>query len=467
MTFFSDLLSRTPRPAADNPEEIPTMAAPIKMGMGGRVNPHDTLTVPLGAPPEPVTQPGMSGKPSALDEQEGRMRSKLNDLEPKPYTGNHPTLHKLLHGLETAGNVAGDIFAPGTMSLIPGTQLNKQVQRAGLGKGIEGIEAEKSKEGLDQAQAGEAVSRGKEAEAKAKEDEAAAQPKAATWKAVPGVIGPDGQVLQESTDGQLRWAPEITGAGPLKEPTTHLEHVTVSGPDGKPMSANYDPAKGTYTDTAGRPLTNVRPYEKPQNVGVTVMVPNGQGGYTVQRATPGQEVAPGAVTAQGMNTINTPTSQMRNVAAQASLVHEQTPEVLAEIDRNAAQMGPLAGRWNEFMQGHVGAPNPEMAALRADLLMYSSAVALMHARGRLPENLREEFDHAINAPQQSPENLKAAIHKIDDWTAKNMHAMGAGGNQSNTVNEPTRQTAVPKDYVFDAHGPKGAGWYRPNAAKAQ
>ena len=35
---------------------------------------------------------------------------------------------KLEHGLATAGNIAGDVVAPGTMALIPGTDLNKRVQ---------------------------------------------------------------------------------------------------------------------------------------------------------------------------------------------------------------------------------------------------------------------------------------------------------------------------------------------------
>ena len=145
------------------------------------------------------------------------------------------------------------------------------------------------------------------------------------------------------------------------------------------------------------------------------------------RLEPGQTAPEGAVTAAGMNTSNTPTTQQRNVGAQAQLVHEQTPHMLSEIDRLKDKLGPVSGRWNEFMQGKIGTEDPDMAGLRSDLLMYSSAVALMHARGRLPENLREEFDNAINAPKQSPENLKAIINRIDGWTAQNMKAMQAGG----------------------------------------
>jgi hypothetical protein len=156
-----------------------------------------------------------------------------------------------------------------------------------------------------------------------------------------------------------------------------------------------------------------------------------------------------------------PTMQMRNVAAQASLVHEQAPHMLSEIDRLKDQLGPAMGRWNEFMQGHVGMDNPDVAGLRADLLMYSSAVALMHARGRLPENLREEFDRAINAPKQSPGNLKAVITRIDAWTAQNMKAMGQtpqqhqGGTPAGTIRARDPQGRLQE---APAGTPLPAGW---------
>jgi hypothetical protein len=120
-----------------------------------------------------------------------------------------------------------------------------------------------------------------------------------------------------------------------------------------------------------------------------------------------------------------PTTQQRNVGAQAQLVHEQIPGLISEIDRLKDKLGPVSGRWNEFMQGKVGLNDPDFAGLRTDLLMASSAVALMHARGRLPENLRAEFDNAINAPQQNFENLKSVLKHVDQWTAANMKAMGA------------------------------------------
>jgi hypothetical protein len=121
---------------------------------------------------------------------------------------------------------------------------------------------------------------------------------------------------------------------------------------------------------------------------------------------------------------------MRNVAAQAGIAHEGAPALLSELDTMKDELGPFMGRWDKFMQGTVGMDNPKFAGLRADLLMYSSAVALMHARGRLPENLRREFDDAINSPKQTVDNLKTVIKHIDDWTVRSQQTTG-GFNTGN------------------------------------
>ena len=124
------------------------------------------------------------------------------------------------------------------------------------------------------------------------------------------------------------------------------------------------------------------------------------------------------------------TSQMKNVSAQAKLAAGQIPSIIKEVDDLKDQLGPVAGRWNEFMQGRVGTDNPAFAGLRADLMMQGTAVALAHARGRLPENLRQEFDNMINAPQQSPENIKAVLSHIQPWLEK------AGSMSEQPMNPP-------------------------------
>ena len=53
---------------------------------------------------------------------------------------------KLEHGLATAGNIAGDVLAPGTMALIPGTDLNNRAQRAGQMKGFNSATEDQEKQ---------------------------------------------------------------------------------------------------------------------------------------------------------------------------------------------------------------------------------------------------------------------------------------------------------------------------------
>lgn len=198
------------------------------------------------------------------------------------------------------------------------------------------------------------------------------------------------------------------------------------------------------------PIGKPQQQSTPADRGESFVDPTG----TLVRVQPGQQVPQGGMRPTQFGSANAPTTQMRNVAAQAGLVHEQTPMMLAQIDKLKGKLGPVSGRWNEFMQGHVGMDDADMAGLRADLLMYSSAVALMHARGRLPENLRKEFDEAINAPKQTADNLKAVITRIDNWTAKNMDPMGGnrGGQENNST---AKQSHKVGDVVSLRDGTKG------------
>ena len=230
-----------------------------------------------------------------------------------------------------------------------------------------------------------------------------------------GIDPKDDPTVQRLTDSILSLQKES------KEPKQTLEEQAVS---------EYRAAHPKATLQEAREKTKiVAPEHPPQAL---MIGPDGQ----AIAVRPGTVVPQGAQTPSGVNSVNTPTTQMKNVVAQAGLVHEQTPMMLAEIDRLKDKLGPVMGRWNEFMQGKIGTDDPEMAGLRTDLLMHSSAVALMHARVRLPENLRKEFDDAINAPKQTAGNLKSVLTHIDDWTVKNMKTMGGRENGGTGGGDP-------------------------------
>jgi hypothetical protein len=184
--------------------------------------------------------------------------------------------------------------------------------------------------------------------------------------------------------------------------------------------------------------------------------------HKLVRVEPGGTVPEGARTAAGENAINTPTMTQRTAAGRAQTVHEMMPEVLSNIEAMKDKIGAFSGRWNKFMQGEIGADDPDMAGLRANLLMTSSAMALAHAQGRLPENLREEFDRAINAPKQSAANLEATLKKMDPWLEKMMEQGGkaasadTGGAAPKTVNTKAEYDALPKGTKYiDANGVPG------------
>lgn len=365
---------------------------------------------------------------------------------------HHQILGKILGGLAQGVGKLGDIglsaVAPALAINLPGTEYHHMAQLHGLNKQIGAEEGEQEKEAQTANQQSEMGARPSEVAlrgAQSREAEARAnalenpQPKEKEehWSITPEYTGPNGEPVEmEQNSGQIRIAGQ---GGPAfkrveKEAAQKgLEHVSIVGPNGKPMEANFHPDTGKYTDSSGKEIVNPQPYEKPNQAGTITLIapdPNNPGGGIVQRVGAGAHVAPGSQTAAGFNAMNTPTTTQRTAAGRAQTVVEMAPEVMSRIDSVANQLGPIEGRWNEFMQGKVGMDNPQFAALRSDLLMLSSAVALAHAQGRLPENLREEFDRAINAPRQTPANLKATIQTMIPWLQQVQNQGQRQGGQS-------------------------------------
>ena len=273
------------------------------------------------------------------------------------------------------------------------------------------------------------------------------------WKALTGMVGPNGEPVEyEQRSGQTRLG-NVTGVQLMKQPKPNSpEQQYIDEYQKMHKGASIAQAERQYTLDTQRP---------PQIAPIMMMVPNGNGGSTATVVRPGSNIAPGAQTAAGLNSVNTPTMTQRTAAGRAQTVIDMAPEVLARIDATASQMGPVSGRWNEFMQGKVGAPNQAMSELRSDLLMMSSAVALAHAQGRLPENLREEFDRAINAPKQTPANLKGTIQTMLPWLQKvQEQGHSAAATNGSTGQTPTRPPGVPEDYQWNPQRNGGKGSWR-------
>lgn len=461
-------LPGTPSPDAAQPRLQPP-GTPVPLITRGTSAPPATVTAPPPTTPTPLTDPNTTRD--------------LNERNRLISTGSGVSQVKnpVARGLLRAADIAGTAFFPNITAQIPGTELHHNV----LVKRAEGAVNEDVNRAKENATTAETEARtaaipGEEALRTAQTAEAKARTKTLenpNDKAEAKTIETDQGIMQWNPQTQRYDIP--VGQAPGKQ--TENTHVL---PDGTVVAVHNDPKTGKSTAEV---LYQGKPSEKPGHViqrevggklhnilidaetgkdrmdlgetrqpnapsndhGVTMIGKDGK----VYRLEPGQTVPEGAQTPTQAGSVNTPTTQQRNVASQAQLVHEQTPYMLSEIDRLKDKLGPMQGRWNEFIQGKVGMQDPDMAGLRADLLMYSSAVALMHARGRLPENLREEFDQNINNPGQDFKNLKAVITKIDNWTVKNPGVKDTGA-QVPTVTTKEEYDKLPKGAEYMEDGKK-------------
>jgi hypothetical protein len=177
------------------------------------------------------------------------------------------------HIAATIGNVAGDVLAPSTMALIPGTQLHGDIQNAQRSNELRSLEDQDQQDSTNASQnasraasAGEATARtgllGVQTE-QAKKDLNADPPEPDLTHAYAHAVMT--HQPQEVIDYILN---AIKNA--QKEPAPKgAEHVNIVGPDGKsPILASYDPVTKLTTGPDGKVIGNPIPYEKPQQVNV-------------------------------------------------------------------------------------------------------------------------------------------------------------------------------------------------------
>jgi len=142
-----------------------------------------------------------------------------------------------------------------------------------------------------------------------------------------------------------------------------------------------------------------------------------------QVARPGAPAPKGFQTLAGANTSNTATSTTRTMRETAPQVINLATQVNQLVDQQVKTLGPAASRWNEFMSGAVGAPNPEFTKLRTNAALLQTLLMRMHvgASGRVA--MMESFKDLMDSGKQSPENLKAAIGEIINY-AKQIQSEG-------------------------------------------
>lgn len=446
------------------PDDIPAPAmSPMHMD-----SPAPTLNAP--------SQPNVSGPIRGTLQGDQLERKRLLDTGSgesqisnriQGALSNHPLLGKILggatQGLATLGDVGLSAVAPEIATNLPGTEYHHRALLNEAGKQVSQDTTNDQKEAQASSENATAGKTNAETPEVVPEAQAHIGAENATASIAPSEIAKNNAQTaallhpQAKTDFEA-WEAQNPGK-PIEDWLKLQSQNKTIAPEQQYLTEYATKHPGSTVADAERQymLDTQRPT---QAAPVNLFVPGSQPGTeTLQTVRPGQTVAAGAQTAAGLNSVNTPTTQQRTAAGRAETVVAMAPEVLSRIDSLAPKLGPLEGRWNEFMQGKVGSDDPDFAALRSDLLMMSSAVALAHAQGRLPENLRLEFDNAINAPHQTPENLKATINTMLPWLQK-MQQQGKPNNPSSGGGRQMIRALDPQGVLHEA--PAGttlpAGW---------
>lgn len=141
------------------------------------------------------------------------------------------------------------------------------------------------------------------------------------------------------------------------------------------------------------------------------------------------------------NDPNKLTPQMRGMVQQAGALLPEIDRIDGQIDGVASQLGPAAGRWNEFWQGKVGANDPKFAAFKDDVGFLETGVALAHARGRMSDTIFNHFQSMFDAGKQDPANMHAAMQVAKQWMTDYANLPQTLGRQQQ---QTPQQPQVPK-----------------------
>ena len=112
-----------------------------------------------------------------------------------------------------------------------------------------------------------------------------------------------------------------------------------------------------------------------------------------------------------------PTTGARDRAAFAETLREHIPDIKDQLKILDAQgkLGPIAGRWNDFLTGKIGADDPGYMALRTAISAMTTGLMVPHVGARGGVQLIKKFEAQLNAGKMTRGNLEAALGEWDKF----------------------------------------------------
>jgi hypothetical protein len=347
-------------------------------------------------------------------------------------------LGKIAHGFEVAGEIAGSALVPNLMPWIPGTRqyraLQEEQEQQRQAEGLKGRLAE-SEIGLRGAQTGELGARAEEQRARA---ETLRHPKLEKPEDI--VKAYSDALASGDTQEAERLHPLVTQFLETTKPRAAAKEI---GPEQQAFDSYVK--QGLSPEEAYRKVLSTQQEVKPEKVAKPteeekaisdhlealgladtpenrnkarialkrdLAAPREPSEYMDWKAqNPGASVQD-YWTAKG--TAVDP-STVRTMTAAAPKVKYFVGRIGPLIDKVSGQLGPTAGRWNEFWTGKIGADNPDYVKLRTDVGLLQTMLMRMHVGARGGEYIMQHFQDMINQGKMSPNNLRAALGEIDAY----------------------------------------------------
>lgn len=302
-----------------------------------------------------------------------------------PISAHPGVLGKIAHGLATAGNIAGDILAPDTMALIPGTQLHKAAQtennEAGIQAGERGAQEEATTAATKEATA--------EAPAKLKLEQEKAEN---TADKNTNELARKYRQLGLKQDAQGNFAPV-----PYEEmsPTEQAAH------DLKTNQAEAADARAELDKAKANPNSQIYQMQLKR-----LQIAEQNSKNAAQRLGLSEQQFANKTKEQELLK---PTGQAQSRGSAAQSVLDLIPDLKTLVEKHREDMGPLMGRINrgEIAIGNV---DPEIAKLYSAMKSFYALQPAVH--GFRNAEFVKDFEHALGTLERDPDAFIAGMEGL-------------------------------------------------------
>jgi hypothetical protein len=158
-----------------------------------------------------------------------------------------------------------------------------------------------------------------------------------------------------------------------------------------------------------------------------------------------------------------PTGAQRTKGNMAESADQQINDMKSIVSKRPDVFGPAGGRVTDF-NVWVGSQDPDAQRFRA-----ARTIAGDHLAGTFggrSEAALNALDSAIGHFKDNPKAVSAGLDQLQEanhlfLNAGRVHTVGDKQTAHGGGNAPHRPANVPAEFVYNANGSKGAGWYRP------